>query len=299
MSRIVAAAACVLLPVFSAAAQQDAASQGSARVLAKARQLGNAGQISAARRLTDSLAKSMTEDAADLAEVLFARATFAPSMLDASLDYEKIVSELAPSATARASLLRLAQRALISADATKALDYLQRILRNYPDDVSVAEAQYWRARALLEAHELTTACAANREARAHAGGSDARMAVAIESQRLMSCGDTPLVDQAVTPKVLTAGAITPKDATPTNILPTAITSSRKAYAVQVAAFATRRDAEAMADRLKRAGLDTHVDGSVKPFRVRIGRYATYADAAKALRDLKARKIAGFVSETNE
>jgi cell division protein FtsN len=55
----------------------------------------------------------------------------------------------------------------------------------------------------------------------------------------------------------------------------------------------------MADRLKEKGLDAHVDGSVKPFRVRIGHYETYADAAKALRDLKARKISGFVSGSNE
>jgi cell division protein FtsN len=81
--------------------------------------------------------------------------------------------------------------------------------------------------------------------------------------------------------------------------PKADESPRRHYAVQVAAYARRADADAMADRLNRKGLNAHVDGSEKPFRVRLGRYDNYAEAAKALRELKAKNISGFVSETDQ
>lgn len=299
MRRIIPAFVAIALAVIPAAAQTSDAALGRARALAEASRLADAGDIFAARRMIDSLARITTSDSAAYADILFARATVAPSVLDASLDYEKIVAELPHTPAARASLLRLAQRALISSDAVKALDYLQRILREYPDDASVAEAQYWRTRALLEAHDIAAACSANREARAHAESAHSALTSAIESQGFIACGSAPAAKT-----VTRQGVATPKNVTPTGVPVTeptsrATASPRLKYAVQVAAYRTRRDADAMAQRLKGKGLDAHVDGSVNPFRVRIGHYATYADAAKAMRDLKARKISGFVSEIKE
>jgi cell division septation protein DedD len=256
--------------------------------------LGNAGHISAARLLADSLAKAAKSDSPDFADILFARATFAPSVLDASLDYEKIVSEFPGSRAAKASLLRLAQRALISSDATKAGEYLQRILREYPDEASVAEAQYWRSRALREAHDITAACLASREAAAHAAATPA-LAQTIASENVAACGTSDSVRSGA-PAVTAQKPVVVNSAAVTDVRPKP-TAGR--YAVQVAAFPKRPDAEAMAERLRRRGLEAHVDGNTSPFRVRIGHYASYADAAKELRALKSVKIAGFVSETKE
>ena len=286
----------------SAGAQQNEAVRGRARTLAEATRLGSAGDISAARRLTDSLAKIVTSEDDDYADVLLARATYAPSVLDASLDYEKIVSELPRTAAAKTGLLRLAQRALISSDAVKALDYLQRMLRDFPDDSSVAETQYWRARALLDSHDVAAACAANHEATTHAQASHSPLTPMIESQGFVACGEAPLVQATVQPKPATPKNTKPikavvADTTKAQPSLSGSTSFGKEYAVQVAAFGTRRDADAMAERLKQRGLDAHVDGSAKPYRVRIGHYSSYADAAKAMRDLKSRKISGFVSES--
>lgn len=291
-------AAIVISPLFTSpiAAQYDAAASNNARVLAEANRLGREGQVMAARRLTDSLARNTANDANDFADILLARATFASTMVDASADYETIITRFPRTAAAKASLLRLAQRALVSADPATALSLLQRVISEHPDDASVAEAQYWRARALLDARDVTAACAANREAKIHADAVHSPLAAAIESQRLVSCGESSRIQIAPQPKMVIPKAtsatgvanVTQKDVAP-----------RREYSVQVAAFDVRRDASEMADRLKNKGLDAHVDGSVKPFRVRIGHYATYADAAKAMRDLKSRKISGFVSESNE
>ncbi len=279
----------VALLASNVTAQDDASIRGRGRAVEEANRLANAGQLYAARRITDSLARVTPGDASDFAEILFARATFAPSVLDASLDYERIATELPSSRAGRASLLRLAQRSLVSSDAVKALSYLQRILREHPDDAAVAEAQYWSARALLDAQNVAAACEANHEALTHARAVHSALLPAIEAQGFVACGQAPLVQVVSQPIAAPTSTAPPKP----------IPATGKLYAVQVSAFALQRDAEAMATRLKGKGLDAHVDGSAKPFRVRVGRYSTFADAAKALADLKSKGISGFVSETNE
>lgn len=66
------------------------------------------------------------------------------------------------------------------------------------------------------------------------------------------------------------------------------------FTVQVAAYNLRSQAEAMAERLRKRGYESRVAGTSAPFRVRIGRYATHAQAAAVQRSLKTKQIAGFV-----
>lgn len=295
LRRALAGAVCIFISTSRLTAQEGDSPAARAQAAGEATRLANAGRVYAARQILDSLARATPSEAPDYAEILFARATLAPSVLDAALDYERIASNFAGSGSRKASLLRLAQRTLLSGDARKSLEYLQRILSDYPDDTSVAEAQYWRARALFDTHDIAAACAAIHEATTHAQAARSSLLPEIEGQGSGSCGQAPPIQLAAKPAG-TAGTALPKTALP----PTEpMTASAKQYAVQVSAFALQRDAEEMAARLKRRGLDAHVDGSSKPFRVKVGRYPTYAEAAKALRDLKAKGIAGFVTETSQ
>jgi cell division septation protein DedD len=66
--------------------------------------------------------------------------------------------------------------------------------------------------------------------------------------------------------------------------------------VQVAAFNTRPQANALAERLRGRGYQARVDGTTAPFRVRIGRYPTRGAAAAALQEIKARGMDGFVTD---
>lgn len=68
------------------------------------------------------------------------------------------------------------------------------------------------------------------------------------------------------------------------------------FTVQVAAYDSRPPAEKMAATLVRAGWEARVSGSDRPFRVRVGRYATRAEAVAAAKALAAKKIGGFVTE---
>jgi cell division protein FtsN len=71
------------------------------------------------------------------------------------------------------------------------------------------------------------------------------------------------------------------------------------YSVQVAAYNHKADAEKLVGTLIKRGYSARVDGTVTPFRVRIGRYATENDAENALKRIKAKHMDGFVARVSE
>jgi len=71
------------------------------------------------------------------------------------------------------------------------------------------------------------------------------------------------------------------------------------YSVQVAAYTQKAQADKLAASLSKRGYSARVDGSVAPFRVRIGRYKTEGDAEDALKKLKSKHMDGFVVRAPE
>ncbi len=78
-----------------------------------------------------------------------------------------------------------------------------------------------------------------------------------------------------------------------------ISSRGNGYSVQVAAYNHKTEAEKLASGLTKRGYTARVDGSVAPFRVRIGRYATEKEAEDALTRIKAKHMDGFVVRAPE
>ena len=68
------------------------------------------------------------------------------------------------------------------------------------------------------------------------------------------------------------------------------------FTVQVAAYPSRPPAEQLAAKLVGRGFAARVVGAAAPFRVRIGRYATWAEANAARTRLRGQQIDGFVVE---
>ena len=102
---------------------------------------------------------------------------------------------------------------------------------------------------------------------------------------------------ATTPAPAPASATPAPAKTPAPVPPSPATppvASRTTWAVQVAAFDTRASAQDLVARLGRRGLTAHVSGSAAPFRVRIGRLASRAQAVQLQRELAEKKISGFV-----
>jgi cell division protein FtsN len=99
-----------------------------------------------------------------------------------------------------------------------------------------------------------------------------------------------IVDPAKAPK-----AAAEKTVTKASKLP----SRGSGYSVQVAAYNHKAEAEKLASSLSKRGYAARVDGSVAPFRVRIGRYATEKEAEDALTKVRAKHMDGFVVRAPE
>jgi cell division protein FtsN len=99
-----------------------------------------------------------------------------------------------------------------------------------------------------------------------------------------------IVDPAKAPKVAAEKAMTKASTT---------ASRGNGYSVQVAAYTNRAEADKLTSTLRKRGYATRVDGSVAPFRVRVGRYATEKEAENALRKIKANHMDGFVVRAPE
>lgn len=81
--------------------------------------------------------------------------------------------------------------------------------------------------------------------------------------------------------------------------PAPTTPGSSTFSVQVAAYNHKADAEKLAGSLSRRGYAARVDGTVAPFRVRIGRYSTNSEAEDALKKIKAKHMDGFVARVSE
>ncbi len=97
---------------------------------------------------------------------------------------------------------------------------------------------------------------------------------------------------APTPKPVTAAPH--RDSVVRPAAPAAAPHGR--YTIQLAAFNTRPEAEQFVHKLATRGISARVSGTAKPFRVRLGYYATRPAAAAEAAALKARGIVGFVAE---
>ena len=98
----------------------------------------------------------------------------------------------------------------------------------------------------------------------------------------------------------------PRDTGPTTLeaprtvppVPSTSSSGSKTWSVQIAAYNVKSQADAMVAKLKKSGYEARVDGTEKPFRVRIGQYATSAQASAVQRSLKAKQIEGYVVQAD-
>jgi cell division septation protein DedD len=247
------------------------------------------------------------------AEALYWRALFGTSAADAEPHFRRIVVEYPAHARAEDATFRLAQLELARGDRERALAHLQRFEREYPSSGQRARASLMLARLHLDQRELPSGCSALGTARAAVGPAETELRNQIEYYVPRCDGvDTTAAARSGT-QTAAAGASgdsvraeTTRSRTPSQ--PTADSSSGGAprrtapvtpagrYTVQLAAFNTRAEAESLAEALRGRGHEARVVGEKRPFRVRVGRYATRAQANRSLASLKAKKLSGFVTE---
>jgi cell division septation protein DedD len=282
-------------------------------VFVRAQALVSDGNGVAGRALVDSVLHATPPGAPLYAQALFWRASLASNAADAESDYKHIVVDYPLAPQAEDALLRLAQLELARGDRDGALAHLQRIPRDYPRSKSLARANYWTARVLFEKNEIASACSANANALSQTSADEIELRNQIQYQG-QRCGS--LTAASLSPKAPStaqdSGSTKKPDSATSTETPTRAAETKSAepvhaqqndakseYSVQVAAYNHKIDAEKLSDALSKRGYSARVDGDTIPFRVRIGRYSTSAEAEEALKRIKARHMEGFVVRAPE
>lgn len=305
----------------SAVKQRQPAPDARDTLFLRARKLVLDGNSAAGRALVDS-ALAATTGTPDYATALYWRAALASTAADAERDYRRVIIEYPFSQHSGDALLALAQLEMARGDRDPAIDHLQRFLLQRPNDPEHVRAGIWLGRLLLEQNRLGKGCAVLLRTRAALADSavETRNQVDYYASR---CADVDTVVPVPKPAPSPARTTRPdsvrrrppvKDSARTdsarriperrdtashaNATPNANASAGKRFTVQVAAYQTRDSADHLVARLSARGIGARVTGAAAPFRVRVGHYASDAEATAAARELKAKGIEGFVTTTD-
>ena len=264
-------------------------------IFIRARQLVVNGNGAAGRLLVDSVIAATNPDTPIYADALYWRAALAASSVDAELDYKRVVVEFPLSERAGDALFQLAQLEIARGDRAAAITHLDRFLLENPSSDDRGRAGLMLVRLAFDQNEPQHACGVLRRALQDVPSAEVELRNQLDyfSPRCVNVDST-----RTTPTNPTARDTTHRDSTSSTRRDTTSVprASKAKYTLQVAAYGSRADADALAKRLKARGIDVRVSGTARMFRVRIGRYETRAAAAAAARDLKAKKIDAFVTE---
>ena len=265
-------------------------------VLRRAQRLVAEGQGATGRALVDSVVAQAGMQPARMAEALFWRAALAEQAASAERDYQRVTVEHALSPWSGEALLRLGQLAYARGERTAALRTFERIVVEQAETPIAAVGFFWKGRALLDQGDVGPACDALREAlrRASSGAIELRNQVEFYAQRcrepVVAGGTpTPATAPAATPSAAPAGV--PADTRAANDNP-ATRPAKASWSLQVSAHTSRPEAARAARTLANRGYQVRVDGTKAPYRVRVGQYATEAEAVKDLARAKKKGLRG-------
>ena len=268
--------------------------QGSDSALARVQRLVNAGDRGAAHALADSLLGSASDGSPAYAEALYARAFSSSGAAEAERDYLRVSIEYPLSPRAEDAIMMVAQLKMARSDRAGARRNFERLVRDYPAGAQTAKAAFWAGRLALEDGDTGLGCPSLVRAKERVAPSDVELSNQIDyyvqrctTRRLVVSRDT------VTAK---SPPVAPPVAPPKAPLRTPKPAVSKRYSVQVAAFPKQRDARALSEVLEGRGFEVRVRGTVPPFRVRVGYYATRDDAVAALARMKSSRVNGIVVE---
>lgn len=262
--------AAVLIAALSATLNAQQLPPGADSAIARAARLAANADSSGARKVLDSLA-SKGESHLVRAEATYHLSQLASTAADREAILSGLVIDYPFSPRLPDALLGLGTLELARNDRDRAVQHLSRYLAaSSRPDTGRIQASLALGRLLLERGELPRGCAVLLIGRSELPEN----ALELRTQYDFSIARCQGVD--TTTKVEKTAADTAPAPRRTG-----------AFTVQVAAYDTKAAAQRLATTLRGQGFEARVVGSTKPFRVRVGRYATRAEAEEASRRVDA------------
>jgi hypothetical protein len=266
------------------------------RTTARARAMVDGGDGAAARTLMDSLVGAVPVGTLDFAEALYWRAVLAERIGEAERDWKRLVIDVPLSPRAPDALVRLGELDMLRGHPADARVYFIRLLRDFPSGVYRAKGLLWLTRSYFEERNMAGGCSALDSLR---GVEVPDGELRLQSDELQRRCTGAMANSAMANGAManSAPGASEKPAASGKAAPSGkpVAGSGR-YSVQLAAYATRAEANDAVQQFATRAIDARIDGEQKPFRVRVGYYATRAEATKALNRLKKLGLDGFVAE---
>ena len=276
----------------------------------RARALANEGRDADSRKVLDSLLRVSTPDSTIYSEALYWRGALSVTAADAERDYRRLLIETPLAPRAEDALLGLGNLLQARGDKRGASDQMQRFMLTYANSPARPRVALSLVRLLFDLgpQQQARACEALRMGRDAIPRENLELRNQLDYYEPRCIGD---IAPAVAPEstAVTADSMKATAAPDTAISPPTKAAPRAApaatatppatgsafYSVQVAAYQSKEPALNLVSVLKERGLDARVDGTAAPFRVRVGKYSTRAEAVKAQATLKAQGQNGFIT----
>jgi hypothetical protein len=249
----------------SVAAQDSVQATSADSAVVRALELAAANDTARGRVVLDSLIRAKIVPMSARAEATYWRSRFSTSAAERERLLGALIVDHPFSPRLSAALHEIATLELARNDRERAATHLARFLAVSPGDSNRVSASLTLGRILLESGDQARGCAVLLAGR----GEIPSTAIETRNQFEFAAGRCQGVDTTARPPQPSASD-------------SAATRRRSgAFTVQVAAYDTRNAADRLATTLRGQGLEARVIGTTKPFRVRVGRYATRAEAEAA------------------
>ena len=321
-SRRLAGSAMSILLVFAVLPALSIQAQTDPRLVEVIRKAQEGSGDSARAKVQQLLATTSPADTL-YPQILYTQAMVAGNAGEMRRQLQRVAVEYASSSWADDALLRLVQLDYASGNLNGAARNLERLRRDYPGSSLLPQTSYWAARTYFDQKNAPLACSwladglaasqGNIELQNQLGYLNQRCPrVALDSAPSPSDSTTTLAKGGAdttglrrssdTNPVPAPSAPAPSPATPTAPqpvpvrsdtapraqAPTVSASSTARFQVQVTAVRTATAADAIAGKLKTRGFPALTVEEGGLFKVRIGSYASRAEAAAAVPEIKAK-----------
>lgn len=262
--------AALLMAVAGRAGAQDN------QAIREAVRLAGDGRGDEARRIVGAELSRARPGEAPYIEALYWRARLTAVGDSAERDLRRIAIEYPTSRWAPDALLQLTQLAMAAGNPVSAFALAERLRSDYPDSDLRPQAAFWAGRAAFDLGEARAACALLDSARTEAAADVEFMnRVAFYRSR---CSAAPT--RTDTARATPAPSPQPAAAQPA-------TAPAGHFTVQVAAVRTDREEQGVLRALRASGFEGRVVTGADAFRrIRVGGYATEAEALSAARRLR-------------
>jgi hypothetical protein len=255
--------------VFATSATAQQLPPAADTAFARALQLAGDNDTLSARRMLDSIASARGTSPLVRGEAGYLLSRLAPTPADRERMLGAFIIDNPFSPRLPTALYELGMLELDRSDRDRAAVHLARFLAAAPDDSARVSVSLVLGRLLLERGEVPRGCAVLLSGRSEVpeAAIELRNQFNFSASRCQGVDTTAKSDQAPSHDSLPA----PRRS--------------GAFTVQVAAYDTKSPADKLATTLRGHGLEARVVGTARPFRVRVGRYATRSEAEEASRQI--------------